>query len=55
MSFLNPMIFSKPEVRKNYLTEVDNLTIEDVNKVIKKYLIPGVFKLMIAGDQTKLE
>ena len=37
--------------RKNVLNELNNLKIEDVQKAIKKYYIPNIYKLVIAGDE----
>ncbi len=55
ISFFNPIIYSKPAVRNTYLTVVDAVLLEDVNRVIKKYFTPDNYKLMISGDETALE
>lgn len=52
-SFYNPLVYSF-EKRKNRINELKALTLEDVNKVIKKYYTPNVYKLVIAGDETKV-
>lgn len=33
------------------MNELNNLKIEDVQKAIKKYYIPNIYKLVIAGDE----
>jgi zinc protease len=38
--------------RKNYLTDLSAVKMEDVQKVIKKYFSPDVYKLVVAGDET---
>lgn len=38
--------------RKNVLNDLNNLKMEEVQKVIKKYYTPGIYKLAIAGDET---
>jgi hypothetical protein len=55
ISFFNPIIYSKPAVRNTYLTVVDAVLLEDVNRIIKKYYTPENYKLMISGDETALE
>lgn len=54
VSFFNPLIYPNYDARKTFLSRIDELTLEDVNKVIKKYFAPGAYKLMIAGDETQL-
>ena len=54
ISFFNPYIFPKPDERKKYLSELNSVTLDDVNRVMKKYFTPDVYRLMIAGDQQKL-
>lgn len=51
IDFFNPMLFPKVDLQKNYLTLVDALTVEEVNKIIKKYFTPDAYKLMIAADE----
>ena len=52
-SFYDPLIYNF-EKRKNIINDLNALTIEDVQKVIKKYFTPNVYKLVIAGDETKV-
>ncbi|MES2763678.1 MAG: pitrilysin family protein [Bacteroidota bacterium] len=51
--FYNPLIYSF-EKRKNIINDLNALTLDDVNKVIKKYYTPNVYKLVISGDQSKV-
>ncbi len=52
-SFYNPLIYSYDK-RKNMVNDLNALTIEDVQKVIKKYFTPNIYKLVIAGDEAKV-
>jgi zinc protease len=38
--------------RKNYLSDLATVKMEDVQRVIKKYWTPDVYKLVVAGDET---
>ncbi len=55
ISFFNPIIYNKSSLRRTYLSEIDAVTIEDVNRVIKKYYNPATYKLMISGDEQCLD
>lgn len=52
-AFYNPLVYNF-EKRKNILNDLKALTLEDINKVIKKYFTPNIYKLMVAGDETKV-
>ncbi len=52
-SLYNPLIYTF-EKRKNLINDLNALTLEDVQKVIKKYYTPNVYKLVIAGDESKV-
>ena len=52
-SFYNPLVYSF-EKRKNIISDLNALTLDDVNKVIKKYFTPNIYKLVIAGDELKI-
>lgn len=52
-AFYDPLIYSFDK-RKNIINDLNALKIEDVQKVIKKYFTPDVYKLVIAGDETKV-
>ena len=48
-----PLVYNF-EKRKNIINDLNALTIEDVQKVIKKYFTPNIYKLVIAGDELKV-
>lgn len=50
-SIYNPLLYDFNK-RKNYLTDLSAVKMEDVQKVIKKYFTPDVYKLVVAGDET---
>ena len=52
-SLYNPLIYNFDK-RKNLINDLSALTLEDVQKVIKKYFTPNVYKLVIAGDELKV-
>jgi predicted Zn-dependent peptidase len=49
-SFYNPLIYDF-EKRKNALQDADKITMDDVQKAVKKYFTPGIYKLVISGDE----
>ncbi len=51
--FYNPLIYNF-EKRKNILSDLNALTLDDVNKAIKKYFTPNVYKLVVSGDESKV-
>ena len=51
-AFFNPLLYSNSELRKNYLSLLDKVTIEEINKMIKKYFTPDSYKLMISGNES---
>ena len=51
--FYNPLIYNF-EKRKNVLTDLNTLSLDDVNKVIKKYFTPNIYKLVVSGDELKV-
>lgn len=51
--FYNPLVYNF-EKRKNIINDLNALTVEDINKVIKKYFTPNSYKLVIAGDASKV-
>jgi len=53
--FINPWLYNDYNKRKEYLNEIDKLDIATVSKIIKKYFSPDAYKLIIAGDESKLE
>lgn len=52
-NFYNPLVYNF-EKRKNSLADLNALIIDDVQKVIKKYFTPNSYKLVIAGDESKV-
>lgn len=52
-SYYNPLVYNF-EKRKNRINDLKALTLEDVQKVIKKYFTPNIYKLVIAGDESKV-
>ncbi len=52
-SLYNPLIYTF-EKRKNLINDLNALTLEDIQKVIKKYYTPNAYKLVIAGDESKV-
>jgi len=53
LNFYNPVIFDFNK-RKNFLSDLAALKLEDVQKVIKKYYTADSYKLVIAGDESKV-
>lgn len=52
-NFYNPLIYNF-EKRKNIINDLNALTLDELNKTIKKYFTPNAYKLVIAGDESKL-
>ncbi len=50
-SIYNPLVYDFNK-RKNYLADLDAVKMEDVQRVVKKYFTPDVYKLVIAGDES---
>jgi len=53
-AFYNPLLYKDPAKRNEYTAAVDAITIEQVNKIIKKYYTPDAYKLVMVGDQAAL-
>lgn len=49
-SLYNPVVYDFNK-RKNYLSDLDAVKLEEVQKVIKKYFTSDCYKLIIAGDE----
>lgn len=47
----DPMLYDFNK-RKNYLNDLALVKMEDVQRVIKKYWTPDIYKLVVAGDET---
>ncbi|MCW3105325.1 MAG: peptidase [Bacteroidetes bacterium] len=54
IAFYNPLLYKDPSKRNEYIAAVDAITIEQVNKIIKKYYTPDAYKLVVVGDQSAL-
>jgi predicted Zn-dependent peptidase len=52
--FYNPLLYDF-EARKNTINELAKLKMEDIQKVIKKYYTPGIYKLVICGDESVVQ
>ena len=48
--FYNPVVYDFND-RKNFLAKLEKLTQEDVQKVIRKYFTPNVYKLVVSGNE----
>ena len=55
VSLFNPLLYPDYEKRKQTLAEIDQIDIEKVNKVIRKYFNPSDYKVMIAGSSKELK
>ena len=55
IEFYNPLLYKDVNKRNEYLTAIDNVTLEQVNKVVKKYFNPDSYKLVMVGDEKKLD
>jgi len=54
IGYFNPLIYPDIKKRLNFLNDIDVITVETVNKAIKKYYNPESYKLVIAGNNTEL-
>ena len=55
ISFYNPVLYKDITKRNEYLTTLDAITLDQVNKILKKYFNPDSYKLVLAGDAAVLE
>ena len=55
IDFYNPILYKDGEKRNEFLSSIDMVTIDQVNKAIKKYFSPDCYKLVIVGDAVTLE
>jgi len=53
LNFYNPVVFDFNK-RKNFLADLSALKLEDVQKAVKKYYTADSYKLIIAGDETRV-
>jgi predicted Zn-dependent peptidase len=52
-SFYNPVVYDFNK-RKNFLTDLATVKLEDVQKAIRKYYTADSYKLVVAGDESKV-
>ncbi len=55
IDFYNPLLYKDTQKRDEYLTFIDAITLEQVNKNVKKYFNPSSYKLVIVGDEKVVE
>jgi zinc protease len=55
IEFYNPLIYKDPAKRNEFISAVDAVTLEQANKILKKYFTPDSYKLVMVGDQAVLE
>ena len=55
IEFYNPILYKDVNKRNELLAVLDAITIEQVNKAVKKYYNPDSYKLVMVGDETVLE
>jgi zinc protease len=55
IEFYNPILYKDVNKRNEYLQTIDGITLEQVNKAVKKYYTPDSYKLVLVGDQTILD
>lgn len=53
-SYYNPVIYNFDK-RKNRVSELQSISNEQINLVLKKYFNPASYKLVIAGDENKVK
>ena len=54
IDFFNPLIYPDIQKRMTYISDIEALTTDMVNKTIKKYYNPDSYKLVIAGNEVVL-
>ncbi|MCW3083257.1 MAG: peptidase [Bacteroidetes bacterium] len=55
IEFYNPILYKDVNKRNEYLASIDAMTLEQVNKIVKKYFTPDSYKLVMVGDATVLD
>jgi zinc protease len=55
IEFYNPLIYKDAGKRNEFLASVDAITLDQANKILKKYFSPESYKLVIVGDEKILE
>ncbi len=54
IQFFNPVVYTNPEARKNLVSMMALITLDEVNKIIKKYYTADSYKLIIAGEEEEI-
>jgi len=55
IAFYNPVLYKDITKRNEYLAMLDAITLDQVNKILKKYFNPDAYKLVLAGDAMVLD
>jgi zinc protease len=55
IAFYNPILYKDIAKRNEYLNILAAISLDQVNRVIKKYFSPVSYKLVMVGDETTLE
>ncbi len=55
IGFYNPILYPDINKRNEFLASIDGVSLEQVNKIVKKYFNPDSYKLVMAGDESVLE
>ncbi|MCX6294871.1 MAG: pitrilysin family protein [Bacteroidetes bacterium] len=55
IGFYNPILYKDINKRNEYVQTIDALTLDQVNKIVKKYFTPDSYKCVLVGDQTILD
>lgn len=54
IEFYNPILYKDVNKRNEFLSLIDAITLEQLNKAIKKYFNPESYKLVMVGDENAL-
>lgn len=55
IEFYNPILYKDINKRNEFLAQVDAATLDQVNKILKKYFTPDAYKLVMVGDESVLD
>lgn len=55
IDFYNPIVYKDVQKRNEYLASIDAITLDQVNKAVKKYFSPDNYKLVMVGDASVLD
>jgi zinc protease len=54
IEFYNPLLYKDVNKRNEFLSMIDAITLEQVNKIVKKYFSPDSYKLVMVGSEDVL-